>query len=84
MAKHEDLDFPHTRAHCDDCWDQGLQSQILAEMRRANDLKHEELLMKRGGQWVEEPPPPRPTYILPQQTQQKPQRRGGMSVDPRE
>ena len=82
IPKHEDMDFAHAPAWCDDCWNQEHQGRMLAEMRRANDLKEEELFSRRNGEWVDAKPRPRPTYVLP--PPQQPQRRGGMKVDPRE
>jgi hypothetical protein len=83
MPKHEDMDFPHAPIHCDDCWEQEIQVRQLAEQRRGNDLKERELYLREQGEWVEQRPRPRPTYVLPPPPQQ-PQRRGGMSVEPRE
>jgi hypothetical protein len=81
MPRHEDLDFPHTAAWCDDCWAQGQRSQQIAEMRRANDLKERELYLREGGEWVEPKREPKPQYILPLPA--APKARGGMSVEPR-
>jgi hypothetical protein len=81
MPRHEDMDFPHAAAWCDDCWGQEQQGRMLAEMRRANDLKDQELFMRQEGEWVDAKPRPRPTYVLP--PPQQPVKRGGIRVDPR-
>ena len=95
MPRHEDLDFPHTAAWCDTCWEENVRAQTLSEMRRANDLKEREVLLRENphfGEWVEEKPRPTPTYALPQPrlSQPVPQpdprlkwgSKGGMNIEP--
>jgi hypothetical protein len=83
MAKHEDLDFPHSPVWCDDCYREQQQARLIFETKRANDLKDRELYLREVGEWVEprpQPrPQPRPAYALP--PPQTP-RRGGMRVEP--
>jgi hypothetical protein len=81
MPKHDDLDFRHTAAWCDECWAQGQRGQQITEMRRANDLKERELDLRELGEWVEPKAAPRPRYTLPLPT--APNLTGGMSVEPR-
>ena len=82
MAQHADLDFEHTAAWCADCWDRERQAKMLAEMRRANDLKEQEINMRDQGDWIEPPRQPRPQYIPPMLAP-APKARGGMSIEPR-
>jgi len=80
MPKHEDMDFNHAPAWCDDCWNQEVQIRMITEIRRSNDLKERELLERQDEGWAEPKPRPQPKFILP-----PPQkiRRGGMNVSPR-
>jgi len=89
MPRHEDMDFAHAAVWCDDCWDSERQAKMLAEMRRANDLKEVEINMRDQGDWIEERPRPRPTYVLsaPPPTPQPSNRlkwgqKGGMNIEP--
>tara|TARA_R110002110_G_scaffold148286_4_gene339315 strand:+ start:9096 stop:9338 length:243 start_codon:yes stop_codon:yes gene_type:complete len=80
MPKHEDMDFPHTAVHCDDCWSQEQQGRMLSEMTRANDLKEKEMFMRTEGEWVEAKARPRPKYLLPP-PQSTSTGKGGISLD---
>lgn len=75
------IDYPHAPVHCPACWDMQINGLILHEMRRANDLREEELNRQEDAVWVEprsQPQQrPRPTYVLPQT------KKGGMNIDPR-
>jgi hypothetical protein len=95
MPRHSELDFNHTAAWCDDCFDQQQRGQQIAELRRANDLKERILTLRENPQWgefVEEKPRPTPTYALPQPrlSQPAPQpdarlrwgSKGGMNIEP--
>lgn len=89
MPKHEDLDFDHAPAACDDCWDQRQSGQYIYELRRANDLKQAELDLRERGDWVTERPRPKPTYVLaaPSPTPQPVNKlrwgqKGGMNIEP--
>ena len=82
MPKHEDMDFPHTAVHCDDCWRDAQQAEYLTEMRRANDLKEKELFMRDEGEFVEAKAKQRPKYLLPPPPQ-KSQTQGGINIEPR-
>ena len=80
MPKHEDMDFPHAPAWCDDCWGQEVQMRMLVEIRRANDLKERELLERLEPDRIEPKRIYRQPYILPPP---KPTStgKGGISLD---
>ena len=82
MPRHEDMDFPHSAAYCDDCYISRRDNQVLFEMRRANDLKERELDFREMGSdaWVEPTPRFRRTYVLPPP---RPNSKGGTFVEPR-
>lgn len=82
MPKHEDMDFKHSAAYCDDCYLEARDNQVLLEMRRANDLKERELELREMGSdaWVEPTPRFRRTYVLPPP---QPNIKGGTFVEPR-
>ena len=65
MPKHEDMDFNHAPAWCDDCWNQEVQIRIITEIRRSNDLKERELLERQDEGWVEPKRTYRQPYIIP-------------------
>jgi len=81
MPRHEDMDFPHSPAWCDDCYLETRENQVLFEMRRANDLKERELELREmdSDAWVEPTPRFRRTYVLPP----PPNKKGGTFVEPR-
>ena len=80
MPRHEDLDFPHSSVHCDNCWDDQQRGKVLVEMRRANDLKEKELEsladLEYRPQRTYKPytPPPLPVPKL---------QKGGINIEPR-
>ena len=80
----ERFDFPHAPVWCPECHARESQSIIAREMRRANDLKEEELRGKARNNWQEpEVPLPRqyPTPTQPEKLNFT--RKGGISVVPR-
>ena len=56
-----------------------IQQEILAEMRRANDLKDQELFMRQEGEWVEPKRTYRPAYIMPPKPTST--GKGGINID---
>ena len=89
MPKHSELDFPHTAAWCDDCFAEEQRSRQTAELRRANDLKEHEILLRENphwGEWVEDKQQAKPKFIPPPtlpMPSAKPIVSGGMSVTAR-
>ena len=86
--RHEDMDYPHAAVHCDECWDQQIQTDTLRELKVYNQLKRRELDMREDGEWVESRPRPQPkqTYVLPPKTDTKTSvkpvgQRGGILID---
>ena len=86
------MDFPHAALWCPACYAEVQQSQVITEMRRANDLKQQELLLRdqRDDDWRPAPKPvqyvpPRPavsktTVLNPIVPNDK---TGGISIEPR-
>jgi len=86
------LDFPHAAAWCPACYAESQTNALIAEAKRANDLKAEELGLRERYGWVESspppPPPPQRTYMLPAPatTPKNTQRygeKGGIRIDHR-
>jgi hypothetical protein len=87
MPKHTDLDFDHAPQACDDCWEQRLFGQYVAELTRSNQIRERELdLLEYGG--AERPRARPPTYVVPPPP--PPQminkmrwgQKGGMNIEP--
>ena len=86
------MDYPHAPVWCPACWAEQQQGQVITEMRRANDLKAQELLLRdqRDDDWRPAPKPVRYTPAQPRQstsTVLNPivpnNKTGGMSIEPR-
>ena len=81
------FDYPHAAVWCPACWAEQQQGRVITEMRRANDLKQHELLLRdqRGEEnyWKPKPPPVKyvPTAVK-QQGPPKETKRGGMNIEP--
>ena len=78
------MDFFHEHIWCQHHYDSDIQRRIAFEMRRANDLKEEQLRGKARNDWQEpEVPLPRqyPTPTQPEKLNFT--RKGGISVVPR-
>ena len=83
MPRHDDMDYPHQTAWCTDCWNDAQQSRQLMEMRRANDLKAQELELLEDRE-----DRPRRTYtykppLPPPPVEERKTPRGGADVRPR-
>ena len=90
------FDFPHAAVWCPACWSDQQQGQVITEMRRANDLKAQELLLRdqRDDDWRPAPKPvqytparpaiSRTTVLNPLDSNGKPTvtRKGGMNIEP--
>ena len=88
MPKHSELDYNHAAVWCDDCFAEEQRSRQTAELRRANDLKEHEILLRENphfGEWVEDKQQDKPKYVPPPTPPMppKPVVSGGMSVEPR-
>jgi hypothetical protein len=72
MPRHEDMDYHHTRWHCDDCWDAYVQEK-----------RHRELVeaMERST-GVEKIEVTRQFIPTPNKTKEQ-QSKGGISLEPR-
>jgi hypothetical protein len=78
------LDYPHAPVWCPACWAEQQQDQVITEMRRANDLKEQELLLRdqHDDGWRPAPKPVR--YIPPMTTPaQQHNEKGGIGIEPR-
>lgn len=84
------MDFPHAPVWCPACYAEQQQNQVITELRRANDLKAQELLLRdqHDDDWR---PAPKPVQYTPARTPPSktvvlnPQdyNTGGMSIEPR-
>ena len=91
------LDFPHAAAWCPACYAESQTNAIIAESRRANDLKEEELEILRENRadmlWAGQPSEVRwgnwsgakkPRVQLPPPPKAAAPRGGGIQVEPRD
>jgi hypothetical protein len=79
----ERYDFPHAPVWCPECYAQETQSHIAREMRRANDLKEQEISAKIGGYWQEPEVKVIRQYMAPQRVEpQKSKSKGGIQIEP--
>ena len=84
------LDYPHAAVWCPACWAEQQQGQVITEMRRANDLKQQELLLRdqREDDVVYRKPQPHPVRYIPATTPPSPEapntEKGGIGIEPRQ
>ena len=94
------LDFPHAALWCAPCYAEAQSNSLIAETRRANDLKEEELAILRENRadmlwssqpseirWANfrEPRPRRPVYLPPPPPAKAPApKTGGIKVELRD
>ena len=80
------FDYPHAAVWCPACYAEQQQGHVLTEMRRANDLKQQELLLRDQRSEDDWRPAPKPVRYVPAPVkppeQPKQTRRGGMNVEP--
>ena len=84
MPKHDDLDFPHAAAWCDDCYDQRQRSRHIEVLEtlveKVGDLVYD--VSNRDDlrdDWSEPRRASRPPPLIPAPKIQK----GGINIDPR-
>ena len=80
------IDYPHSAVHCPACWDMQTNGLILHEMRRANDLREQELRLRdeyldSGMSRPEWTPTMCPVRYVQAPPKQQP-KRGGMNIEP--
>ena len=79
------MDYPHAPVWCQACWAEQQQGQVITEMRRANDLKERELLLRdlHDDDWR---PAPKPVQYIPATTPpaQQQSKKGGIGIEPRQ
>ena len=83
------MDYPHAPVWCPACWAEQQQGQVITEMRRANDLKERELLLRDQrsddeNYWRPTPKPVRYTPALTPPVQQQNEKGGGIGIEPRQ
>ena len=81
------LDYRHEPVWCPACYAEQQQGQVLTEMRRANDLKAQELQLRdqRSEDETYWRPTPKPVQYVPAVTPPTPQNeKGGISIEPRQ
>ena len=80
------LDYPHAPVWCPACYAEQQQDRMVTEMRRANDLKAQELELRSQRSEDDWRPAPKPVRHIPtpvRQEQPKQTRKGGMNVEPK-
>jgi len=79
MPKHEDLDFAHAAAWCDDCYDQRQRNRHIevleALVEKVGDLIYD---AANRDDWSEPRRAPRPPPLLAPKLQ-----KGGINIEPR-
>ena len=69
MTKHEDLDFPHAAAWCDECSQKQTALDTLDEMKKQSKLRERQIVLKEIELDIgPQDPPPRRIYISAPQT----------------
>ena len=84
------IDYPHAAVHCPACYAEQQQDRMVTEMRRANDLKQQELQLRDQRSedetyWRPAPKPVRhvPAPATPPKVTQQNNERGGIGIEPR-
>jgi hypothetical protein len=67
MLHHEDLDFKHAAIWCFECNAAEQAAVYNEQLRRANDIKEEEVYLRKAGEWVEERPRYKPVFVAPKE-----------------
>ena len=82
------MDYPHAAIWCHACSAEEQQAQVITEMRRANDLKAQELQLRdqRSEDETYWRPAPKPVQYVPAVTPPTPQNseKGGIGIEPRQ
>jgi hypothetical protein len=67
MLHHDDMDFKHAAIWCFECNAAEQAAVYNEQLRRANDIKEEEVYLRKAGEWVEERPRYKPVFVAPKE-----------------